>query len=84
MAEKGIHNFEHKADVHCTATDKHFHQLEHTCSICEFTLTHATDPLVADFQFNISVQELLFYPFVESINVPEAFQYLPARAPPVA
>ncbi len=84
MLEKGRHEFQHKAEIHCTATDKHFHNLEHSCSICEFTVTHSTYPVASNFQFNISVQQFLFLPFVESINAPNAFQHIPARAPPIA
>jgi hypothetical protein len=84
MLEKGIHAFEHKADIHCTATDKHFHKAEHHCAICELTITNSTYLVTTDFQLHISVQHFLFLPFIESINTLDAFQYLPARAPPIA
>lgn len=83
MVEKNAHAFEHQADLHCNATNKHFHTLEHICSICEFTLTDSNYSTGTEYQFIISVQQFLFHPFTESVNIPYAFQYLTARAPPV-
>lgn len=84
IVEKQIHEFEHRDDVHCSAADKHFHELEHSCSLCDQTIIDSTYPLATDFQLIISFQPFLFHPFVESIHAPDAFQYLPARAPPIA
>lgn len=79
-----MHHHEHKNDLHCTASNKHFHTLEHNCSICEFTIIDCTYPVTPNFHFNITLQQFLFLPFTEKINAPSAFQYLPARAPPIA
>lgn len=84
MVEKGLHELEHKDDIHCTATDKHFHNLEHTCSICEFTTIDLTYPVAQNFVLIIPSQQFLFQPFVEGSNETNAFQHLPARAPPIA
>lgn len=83
MAEKGIHAFEHQSDLHCSAADKHFHTLEHTCSLCDFTITDSNYPAQNEYSLIISVQQFLFHPFIESVNTPCAFQNIPARAPPV-
>ncbi|MGP8216044.1 MAG: hypothetical protein ACLQQ4_10805 [Bacteroidia bacterium] len=35
--EKGIHDIIHADDVHChVLTEKHFHNAEHHCPICDF------------------------------------------------
>jgi hypothetical protein len=82
--EKQLHALEHNADTHCTATDKHFHSLEHSCSICDYTVTNSNTTPETAFQFIISVQQLTFSPFIENVNSPNSFQHLPARAPPIA
>ena len=83
MAEKGAHAFKHQSDIHCDATDKHFHTLEHTCSLCDFTITDSNYPTQNNHQLIVSTQQFLFHPFVESVNTPNAFQNIPARAPPI-
>jgi len=82
LVEKNVHAFEHQDEIHCNATDKHFHELEHTCSLCDFTITESylTE---SDYHAIIPVKQFLFHPFIEGVNTPQAFQDLPARAPPV-
>ncbi|MGZ4053703.1 MAG: hypothetical protein ACXVPY_08135 [Bacteroidia bacterium] len=82
--EKQVHAFEHSADSHCTATDKHFHTLEHSCSICDFTITDSNQAPETEIQFIISANHFSYHPFIESVNIPDAFQNLPSRAPPIA
>ncbi len=79
-----MHAFEHRADLHCTATDKHFHTLEHSCSICDFTITDSNAAPETDVQFIISVHSFSHQSLIESVNTPTAFQDLPSRAPPIA
>jgi hypothetical protein len=83
MAEKGWHAFEHQADEHCEATDKHFHKQGHSCSLCDFTITDSNYPAEKEYSLIITVQPFLFRSPAESVNTPSAFQSLPARAPPV-
>ncbi|MGQ0827798.1 MAG: hypothetical protein ACT4ON_05335 [Bacteroidota bacterium] len=83
LVEKNVHAFEHYDEVHCNSTDKHFHELEHTCSLCDFTITESYSA-ESDYQLIISAKQFLFHPFIESVNTPHAFQDLPARAPPVS
>lgn len=84
MLEKGMHDFEHRGDIHCNAKDKHFHSLEHNCSVCDHTIVDVSASLPTNLILVVTVKQLLFHPFVESIHAPGAFQYLPARAPPIA
>ncbi len=39
MVEKELHALEHSADKHCIANEKHFHELEHHCDICDLNIT---------------------------------------------
>lgn len=83
VVEKQVHSFEHLKDVHCSATDKHFHELEHSCSICDYTITDSNSTPETAVLFIISTKTISFHPFIESIYTPDAFQNLPPRAPPV-
>jgi hypothetical protein len=82
--EKQVHAFEHSTDVHCKATDKHFHTLEHSCTICEFTISNSDAAPETQLQFIISAKQFTFHSFIAHVNKPAAFQDLPSRAPPVA
>lgn len=84
MVEKQVHAFAHHEDIHCSATDKHFHELEHNCSICDFTSTDSNTTTDNHFSFVISEIEFTYNPFTESVSTPFAFLHLPSRAPPVA
>lgn len=83
VVETNVHAFEHRLDIHCDATDKHFHESEHSCSLCEFTITDSNSPAENTTQPVIFFQSFLFNPFTEGTNTPPTFQDLPARAPPV-
>lgn len=82
IVEKQIHAFEHNNDLHCAATDKHFHSSEHTCSICDFTSTDSNSSAENNFSFIVSAISCTYDPFIVSVNSPTAFQDLPSRAPP--
>ena len=82
LVEKQLHIYDHLDDTRCLATDKHFHEQEHSCRICEFTLTDSG--VLPDIHFRFILSETLsrFQSFTESVHIPEAFQNLPSRAPP--
>ncbi len=84
MVEKQVHAFEHKEDKHCTANAKHFHEQEHYCDICDFTLTDSNCSANAGYQCVAPVQQVLFSSLPENLYTPGAFQNLSSRAPPVA
>jgi hypothetical protein len=83
QAEKQIHAFQHKNDTHCSTTDKHFHNPEHNCSICDFTATDSNAISENDFSFTISGSQFLYEPFIENVNSVKTFHHLPSRAPPL-
>jgi hypothetical protein len=84
MVEKQVHAFEHRNEVHCSATDKHFHEQEHNCSICDFTSTDSSTGTENRFSFVISEINYAYNPFIEYVSTPSTFLHLPSRAPPVA
>ncbi len=84
LAEKSIHGLEHEKDVHCTAIEKHFHEQEHSCSICDFTITDSNSLSNTGFVFTLTSQSFSFQPFSQSVIIPYAYSNLPSRAPPVS
>lgn len=84
MVEKLAHSFEHHDELSCSITDKHFHEQEHECSICDFTLTDSNDIPYTDISFVISVQNFSYTEFISGLNTPNTHSNLPSRAPPLA
>jgi len=81
--ETQLHAFEHSSDVHCSASDKHFHTQEHHCSICDFTATDSNVTTDESVVFVVSQQTFSFKPSGESFYTPAFSPALPGRAPPV-
>lgn len=84
IAEKALHAFEHHDDLHCAITDKHFHEQEHECSICDFTITDSNGIPSTDFSFVISSQHFSYNEFISGPSIAYAYSNLPSRAPPIA
>ena len=84
LAEKELHALEHADEEHCTASDKHFHELEHNCHVCDFTLAKTDASPEAEFSFLVFSRNFVFRPFIQSVSSPSAFAYLPSRAPPAS
>jgi hypothetical protein len=82
--EKELHAFEHKDDLHCTSNDKHFHEQEHTCSVCDFNCSSSSSIPVSEVQFILSSKQFSFNSFSENVYIVKTFSSLPARAPPIA
>ncbi len=82
LVEKQLHIYDHAADLHCNASDKHYHEMEHSCSICEFTI--ADSPPVPDTFLSIIIVEFPCYFQVlnELVKSSITFQDIPSRAPP--
>jgi len=84
MVEKQLHAFEHRDEAHCSATDKHFHELEHSCSICDFTATDSGTGTENHFSFVIAETSYAYNPFTYYVNGGSPLIHLPSRAPPIA
>jgi hypothetical protein len=84
MLEKEIHNFSHCEVILCTHTDKHFHQEEHHCNLCDFTRDVADRPIF--FQHDLLIERLCDLNFIYTIDQIEIQKavYSPLRAPPIS
>jgi hypothetical protein len=83
MVEKQAHAFHHEKDPHCLATDKHFHSVEHNCSICDFTSAESPELSTVDFTFLISGTKFSYCAFIENATDLKPYHLLPSRAPPI-
>ena len=82
--QKGIHDFEHRHDTHCDAkAEKHFHTLEHVCSICNFSIPVSIEFLTFYFNKLITFNEIVFQIPVGNNIIADCFYKIPPRAPPV-
>lgn len=81
--QKALHAFEHQDEEHCTSTDKHFHELEHTCSVCDHTLPDTNPPTESLFSIVVSEFSVCYNSSSQNIHIPDAFTDLPSRAPPI-
>lgn len=84
LVEKGLHALEHHDEVHCSIIDKHFHEQEHECSICDFTINESNGSPSNDFAFTISYQNFSYQELVLSLHIPFSYSNLPSRAPPIS
>lgn len=82
IVEKAVHAFEHHDETQCAITDKHFHEQEHECSICDFTLLDSNSFQKNEVAFLVSVQNFSFLPFSQNLDVPFRYYNLPSRGPP--
>src|SRR5687768_4611960 len=81
LVEKELHAFEHSNDIHCNENDKHFHTLEHNCSICSFTFTSSEEPIkIADALILFS-SSFSYSPSINCIYELNAIDNSGSRAP---
>jgi hypothetical protein len=84
LVEKQVHAFEHADEFHCNSTDQHFHDVEHSCSICDYTFSDSNPTAVSAFSSLLITSKEEFSTFCESKHTPSAFRDLPSRAPPLS
>jgi hypothetical protein len=83
LAEKELHAFEHSDDIHCSESDKHFHSLEHHCSICSFTFTSSEEPIeIADALILFS-STFSYTPSINCVYELNTIDHSGSRAPPI-
>jgi hypothetical protein len=83
MVEKQLHAFEHAEEFHCTSTDKHFHDAEHSCEICDFTFSDST-PAPAIYAVSIpGPLGLQYYLPSGDAAIDHETCIHPGRAPPI-
>jgi hypothetical protein len=82
LAEKQVHAFDHKDEVHCSSAEKHFHDVEHSCSICDYTFTDSNPTASAEISMLRSIQQAEYLPGAEDLFYSDCHSLLPSRAPP--
>ena len=84
FVEKGIHDFEHRNDFHCsTKSEKHLHEIAHSCAVCDFTVPISNHPLANKVKA-ILIETTFFYSnYISSIVLYGAEYTLSPRAPPL-
>jgi hypothetical protein len=85
LVEKGIHDFSHADDEHCTSrTAYHIHDQQHQCSLCDLDIT---SPLTPSHTDDVVIAETpvacLFY-FHPAGFVPSPHFSFSLRGPPLA
>lgn|GEM_PF-699859 len=81
--EKSVHDVLHADDVHChSITEKHFHNIEHHCAICDFEFPFFDKAHVQQLSFTHSFTSSIFLATEQNIALSE-ISSLPSRAPPV-
>ena len=82
--EKGIHDWHHRKDTHCSVKNEtHFHEQEHSCTICDYTIPAVNEPADTYYSFLLSVRSICYSFYSESFSISETHYQLPPRAPPI-
>ena len=82
LLEKGIHDFSHIGDTHCTSLDKHFHAPEHHCEICDFTNDFNGFPAFNQYDVLLSEQGILNFSSEKNNLLLQEKHFHSLRAPP--
>ena len=83
MAEKELHSLEHRNDTHCSSTQKHFHQNEHHCFICDYITPHNNGASVTIKECTIDTSVFEYTLKTDSFFSRQQKAHLPSRAPPI-
>ncbi len=83
LMEKEIHALEHADDIHCSSIDKHFHELEHNCELCDFTNVISDPPLFTHADFLLAELRVQNFNFTEKKTSSREKEFTSLRAPPV-
>jgi hypothetical protein len=85
QVQKNLHDFEHRYDLHCDSeSQKHIHTLEHTCTVCDFTLPFVTHSITGTLTFSRLIQPQVYFSRVAVQDIFFSGNNIPPRAPPVA
>lgn len=84
MLERAMHEFEHLSEKHCGIKETHFCEVEHSCTICDYTFSSsATAPKEQNqlaVVFVLVEQSVLAFVTNAIISFPYTFSL---RGPPV-
>ncbi len=82
QVQKGMHDFGHQNDFHCSSTAAHFHQAEHDCSLCDFNILPGTNVDQSTPSIQPGTSRFLYFPPVVSFLFSSFLQLTGSRAPP--
>jgi hypothetical protein len=84
MVEKAVHEYGHSDDEHCGVKDTHFCEVEHHCSICDYTFSSPTGSpeCVYDLE-DALLSENVSLPVFESNTTTSPKYTFSLRGPPV-
>lgn len=82
VIEKSIHSYGHRNDVHCTSASKHFHELEHSCSVCDYELP-AQLVQSSFYDFKVYSRSIQFVNKYRNCFTAGDLFFAASRAPPV-
>jgi len=81
--EKGIHDILHADDEHChSLTEKHFHNQEHHCFICDFNISLSDNHTFLSQNSFLQYANGIFFVISEQNLVLRNSTSLSARGPP--
>ena len=84
FVEKGLHDFSHRNDFSCSVkTEKHIHNEEHNCFICDFNIPAATEPTPHSDGFFLTVTSFNYSSFSQHLILPKADYKFSPRSPPL-
>ena len=84
MVEKEMHAFKHADDFHCTAENKHFHNLEHNCGICDFNFCSSEGSTQIETSYTLFSLSFSYTPSINSIYELNTIDHSGSRAPPIS
>jgi hypothetical protein len=81
--EKGIHDWHHGNDNHCkTKQEYHFHEEEHSCSLCDYSIPLIKNSIIEQFNIITRVYTPYNFTYTEHFTFSDTGTLLPPRAPP--
>ena len=81
IMEKSLHALKHSADLHCTSSDKHFHEKQHSCSVCDYEL-NSPDVQSIHIDFQVYAQKFEYVTQYQLQFSSSEFLFTASRAPP--
>mgnify|MGYP001595641217 CR=1 FL=1 len=84
QVEKGLHDFSHREDAHCSSkTEKHIHKVEHSCFICDFNIPVSNIPTEQKYDIVLAVNTAYYSEYTESASLSDVDYRFSPRAPPL-
>lgn len=76
------HSINHKDEFKCNSSEKHFHEKEDHCSICDFVLPLSIEAEDEVSGFKTFLSSINYFPLLEFIFIPYQNYNFSLRGPP--